>query len=139
MNEFEFPVEAGHVMLFARTFDEDRRWTAGEAAPPTFPAAAAQYNPDYPLRPRPGRPWIDVASLSGEQPFLHAEQHFEYHSPMRVGDVFTVSTRPGDTWTKTNRRGQTLSFVETVSEYRNADGDLVVTARSVAVRTEAAQ
>ena len=60
MSEYEFPVEAGHVMM-----------------------ASAQYNPDYPLRPSPGEPWIDVASLSGEQPFLHAEQHFEYHSPIR--------------------------------------------------------
>jgi hydroxyacyl-ACP dehydratase HTD2-like protein with hotdog domain len=69
---------------------------------------------------------------------LHAEQRFEYHRPVTVGDVLSVTTRPGATWEKEGRRAGKLTFVETISEYRNQDGELVVTARSVGVRTERA-
>ena len=69
---------------------------------------------------------------------VHAEQHFEYHRPLGVGDVLSVTTRPGATWEKEGRRAGRLTFAETITEYRNQDGDLVVTARSVGVRTERA-
>jgi hypothetical protein len=136
MSEFQFPVEAGHVMAFARTIDVDRQWADGEPVPPTFVMASAQYDPDYPLRPKPGQPWIDLASLQGDRPTLHAEQHFEYHRPPRVGDVLAVSSKPGGTWTKTSRSGQQLNFIETVTEYRDQSGELVVTTRTVAVQPE---
>ncbi len=55
---------------------------------------------------------------------------------MRPGDVLTASTGPGKTWEKEGKRAGKLLFAETVTEYRNQDGDLVVTARSVGVRTE---
>jgi acyl-CoA thioesterase FadM len=67
---------------------------------------------------------------------LHAEQHFEYHKPVRAGDVLTAQTRPGRTWEREGRRGGRLRFSESITEYRNQDGDLVVTARGVGVRTE---
>ena len=41
----------------------------------------------------------------------------------------------GETWEKQGRRGGLLQFAEAVTEYRGADGELVVTARSVGVRT----
>ena len=31
---------------------------------------------------------------------LHAEQHFEYHKPVKAGDVLTATTKPGNTWEK---------------------------------------
>ena len=56
-----FPVEAGHVLAFARSLGADDPWAGlprtGDAAPPTFVIAAAQFDPEYPLRPRPGVPW----------------------------------------------------------------------------------
>ena len=69
---------------------------------------------------------------------LHAEQHYEYHRPLRVGDVLTATTAPGKRWEKEGRRAGKLVFAESVTEYRNQDGELVVTARKVAVRTERA-
>ncbi|HEX8804161.1 MAG TPA: hypothetical protein VF743_08205, partial [Acidimicrobiales bacterium] len=55
---------------------------------------------------------------------------------LRAGDVLRAETTAGRTWEKQGRRGGTLTFAETVTEYRDADGELVVTATSVGVRTE---
>lgn len=156
MAGFRFPVEAGHILMFARAIGDTNPIYADEAharttepggiiAPPTFPRAAAQFDPDYSLRPRPGEPWFGSAKAptglpdgapAPSQGVLHAEQHFEYHRPMRAGDVLTVTSRPGETWEKQGRRSGRLRFVETIDEYRDEAGELVVTARSVRVHTE---
>jgi hypothetical protein len=52
--------------------------------------------------------------------------------------VLTATTTPGQRWEKEGRRAGKLVFSESVTEYRNQDGELVVTARSVGVRTERA-
>ena len=44
--------------------------------------------------------------------------------------------KPGNTWEKQGRRGGKLVFSESVTEYRDQNGELVVTARGVGVRTE---
>lgn len=153
MPDVRFPVEAGHVMMFARAIgDPNPAYADGLVAPPTFVQASAHYDPDYPLRPRIGQPWFG----SGRRPTgvsadgnparggggggggtgLHAEQHFEYHRPLRPGDVLTAETKPGRRWEKQGRRAGRLVFSEVVTEFRDADGQLVVTARSVGVRTE---
>jgi len=67
---------------------------------------------------------------------LHAEQHYVYHKPLKAGDVLTATTKPGKSWEKEGRRGGKLMFSESVTEYRDQSGDLVVTATSVGVRTE---
>ena len=154
-----FPVEAGHILMFARSigdpnpvYEDEEQAAAGEAggiiAPPTFVQASAQFDPDYFLRPKIGQPWFG----SGKEPTgvqrepggggggggggLHAEQHYEYHRPLRAGDVLTATTTPGTTWEKEGRRAGKLVFSESVTEYRDQDGELVVTARGIGVRTE---
>jgi hypothetical protein len=52
--------------------------------------------------------------------------------------VLTATNRPGEEWTEEGRRGGVLRFSEFVPEYRDADGELVVTARGVAVATSQA-
>jgi len=145
-----FPVEAGNVLAFARAIGDDNpvyrdpeyaaaSEVAGLIAPPTFTIASAQWDPDYPLRPKPGQPWYGSGASTGTMPAggggLHAEQHFTYHRPVRVGDVLSASTRPGSTWEKTGRSGR-LVFNERITEFRDASGDLVVTARSVGVQRQ---
>ena len=147
-----FPVEAGHIALFARAIGDPNPAYYGALsgeepvpAPPTFAQASAQFDPDYFLRPRVDQPWFG----SGKEPTgrpagsgggggggLHAEQHFEYHRPLRAGDVLTGTTQPGKTWEKQGRRGGKLIFSESVTEYRDQKGELVITARGVGVRTE---
>src|SRR6266849_1026080 len=104
-----FPVEAGHVLAFARAIGDDNpvyrdpeyaaaSEVGGLIAPPTFTQASAQWDPEYPLRPSPGEKWYGSASAPGTMPEggggLHAEQHFTYHRPVRVGDVLSASSRP---------------------------------------------
>ena len=50
--------------------------------------------------------------------------------------MLTKTTRPGETWEREGRRGGKLHFSETLHEYRDESGELVVTARMVGVRTE---
>lgn len=152
----KFPVEASHIMMFARAVgdpnaiycDEDyaaKAETGGIIAPPTFAQASAQFDPDYILRPKIGDPWfgsgkeptgIPPSETKGLASGLHAEQHFEYHRHLRPGDVLKAESKPGKTWEKEGRRSGKLSFAETIIEYRDQKGDLVITARSVTVRTE---
>jgi N-terminal half of MaoC dehydratase len=139
-----FPIEAGHVLAFRRAlgYEDAERGaeTAGETvAPPTFVQASAQFDPDYPLRPVPDRPWWGSGADAGFMPDggggLHAEQHYVYHRPVRAGDVLSASVREGRRWQKSGRSG-VLNFVETVTEYVDASGTPVVTATSVGVRRE---
>ena len=67
---------------------------------------------------------------------LHAEQHYEYHRHPKPGDVLSATTKKGETWEKQGKRGGKLTFSESITEYRDQNGDLVVTARSIGVRTE---
>jgi acyl-CoA thioesterase FadM len=96
------------------------------------------------LPPKPGQPWFG----SGRTPSgaeinstgrLHAEQHFEYHRPLKAGEVLTVVARDGESWEKESKRGGKLLFEEKFIEYMTADtGERVVTARFVTVLPEQA-
>jgi N-terminal half of MaoC dehydratase len=155
-----FPVEAGAILLFARAVGEtnpiysDAEYASksdvGQViAPPTFVQSSAQFDPDYPLRPKPGLPWLGSgrnptgvapAGGSGGGPGsggggLHAEQEFTYHRHLRPGDVLSATGRQGERWEKQGRSGK-LVFSESITEYRDQHGELVITARSVGVRTE---
>jgi acyl dehydratase len=153
-----FPIEQGHIMLFARSIGDpnpvyhDEEYARGTEvghiiAPPTFVQASSQFDPDYPLRPRIGEPWMgsgaepsgrSAAPGSGAGRGLHAEQHYTYHRPVSPGDVLHATISPGRTWEKEGRRSGKLVFSEAVTEYRDQQGRLVVTARSVGVKTERA-
>ncbi len=151
---FSFPVEAGAVLMFARALgDLDPRWydeasTAaqvhgGVLAPPTFVASAAHFDPDWPYRPHPGVPWHGSGRgpgfpppASGSGTSLHAEQHYEYHRPIRPGDVLTVDREPGKRWEKQSARAGTLRFEEEITRFTNQRGELVLTAIRVRVVTE---
>ncbi len=155
---YEFPVDRTQVMLFARSLrdirpeysDPDHPATkaiGGMTVPPTFVQCSAHWEPNYALditRPRilPGkdaRPQREGGGGGGGLGRgLHAEQHYEYHHPILVGDTLSVTMRPGERWEKQGRRGGKLLFSESITEYRNQDGVLCVTARSVGVQTERA-
>ena len=156
----KFPVEASHILMFARSVGDDnpvyadadaakKTEAGGIIAPPTFAQSSAQFDPDYFLRPKAGQPWFG----SGKNPTgitrapgggggggggggLHAEQHFEYHRHLRPGDVLTAETKPGNSWERESKRAGKLMFSESVTEYRDQKGELVITARGVGVRTE---
>jgi hypothetical protein len=150
-----FPVEASHIMMFARSIGDGNPvyYDDGERdviAPPTFAQASAQFDPDYFLRPKIGVKWFGSGATAsgtagsgsggggggGGGGGLHAEQHFTYHRHLRPGDVLTAEVKPGKSWEKEGKRAGKLLFSETVTEYRDQNGELVITARGVGVRTE---
>ena len=158
----KFLIEASHIMMFARSIGDDNpvyhdeeykseSGCEGIIAPPTFAQSSAQFDPDYFLRPKTGgegwfgsgkeptglKPSVSGGSGGGGAAAgLHAEQHFEYHLPLRAGDVLSATTKPGNSWEKESKRAGKLKFSESVTEYRNQDGDLVITATGVGVQTE---
>jgi len=169
MAEWSFPIEAGHVMMFARSVgdpnpvyhDEEaakKSEAGGIIAPPTFVQASAQFNPNYFLRrpsggsgsdrararpgperpPRAARRWRRRRARGGGGGGggvgLHAEQHFEYHRPLRVGDVLTPTNKKASPGSARGVRG-TCSSARNITEWHDAEGNLVVTARGVGVRT----
>ncbi|MCU1656095.1 MAG: hypothetical protein JWO57_751 [Pseudonocardiales bacterium] len=147
MTRYRFPVEAGHILLFTRAAGgSDPDITAPDLpAPPTFVQSSVQFDPDWAFRPRPGQPWLGSGreptgdASAGDGSILHAEQHFEYHRPLRAGAVLTVSIEDGETWVKQSRNGGELHFAEQRTEYRDQDGELVITARAVSVTPVAAK
>lgn len=155
----KFSVEASHIMMFARAIgdgnpiyydDEHAKGTepGGIIAPPTFAQASAQFDPSYGLRPKiDGDGWFGSGgkptgakprpgSSGGGGGGLHAEQRFMYHRYVKPGDVLSATVKPGKTWEKQGRRAGKLVFSESITEYRDQNGQLVVTAIGVGVRTE---
>jgi hypothetical protein len=152
----KFPVEASHIMMFARAindanpiyYDEDhaRKTEPGRIiAPPTFAQSSAQFDPEYFLRPKVDQPWFGsgkeptgrpAGSGGGGASGLHAEQEFIYHRHISPGDVLTAEAKPGKEWEKEGRRGGKLKFRENIVEYRDQKGQLVITARGVGVQPE---
>lgn len=155
----KFPVEGSHIMMFARSVGDDNQIYYDEdhakgtepgkvIAPPTFAQSSAQFDPNYFLRPKVGEDWFGSGGSptgvkressgggGGGGGGLHAEQHFEYHRHISPGDVLTATVKPGKSWEKEGKRSGKLMFSETITEYRDQTGELVITARGVGVRTE---
>ena len=149
-----FPVEATHIMMFARSIGDTnpvyhdaeeamKTGAGGIVAPPTFAQAVAQFDPDHATRPKWGEKWFGSGAtpsgIDGDPPSmggLHAEQHFEFRRPLRPGDVLTATYRVGESWEKQSRRAGKLSFSERLIDYHDQDGELVCRARGVVVNTE---
>lgn len=153
MTKITFPIEASHIMMFARSIGDENpvyndadkakgSEVGGIIAPPTFGAASAQFNPEG-SRPRPGEKWFGSGAtpsgIEGKAPSaggLNAEQHYEYFRPIRAGETLTAETRPGKTWERESKRAGKLLFSDRITEFRDQNGDLVMTIRGVSVKTE---
>jgi acyl dehydratase len=157
---FRFPVDRTTIMNFAGAlgetnpiyWDEERaRRTpiGGVIAPPTFTAAASHWNPWNVFKgvkripaPPPAAAAPERGTREGGAPnvarVLHGEMRFEYHKPIRPGMTLSVAGRPGRSWEKEGKRGGRMRFAETITEFRDEQGELVVTATSVGIVTEKA-
>lgn len=122
------------MLAFARAIGEVPPGP-GEVVPPTFTACSVQHDPEHMRDMVPAGALAAAVAAGGT--VLHAEQHFEYLAPVRVGLVLTAVEREGQTWRKRSRDGGTLAFTELVKEFLNPVGDVVVRSRMVLVRTDA--
>jgi acyl dehydratase len=144
VRRFEFPVDPSLVLQFARAIGEQSELLDDPAfaslalggayvPPPTVLVAADQFDPARPRRPEYGEAWPGSGVVDegwrrppGRGQGFHAEQTFEYRRHPRVGEVLSVEIAPGRVWEKPGRQG-TMSFRETVSMYRDAEGEQVAT------------
>jgi peroxisomal enoyl-CoA hydratase 2 len=150
-----FPVEEGHVRIFARALGDDnpifrdpdhaaRSAFGAMIAPPTFTEAANHFDEDWPYRPRHDRPWFGSGATpsGGPRPggeggtAMHAETHFTYFKPLLVGTVLSGQSRQGRQWEKHGLRSGRLSFAEVVTTFVDQMGEPVVECATVALTTE---
>jgi len=128
-------IERGKIREFARAikdddpvyFDEEhaRREAGGIMPPLTFLQTVALWDDG---RGRP-RPLLDLRRV------LHGEQEFEYLGPIYAGDALTAVSRIADIYEKTGKRGGTMTFVVTETEFTNQRGEMVARARQVGIET----
>ncbi len=162
---YKFHVDRTAILQFASALGEANRIYYDEAyarrtplggviAPPTFAISSCHWDPNYGLRgvrripapeaadarSKPGAAGDGAKRRRGGAPdlarVLHGEQRFEYHKQLRPGMQLTVTHRAGKSWEKRGRRGGKMRFTEHISEYRDANGELVVTTTSVGITTE---
>ena len=138
MRSYDVLVEAGQVLQFRRAVGEiEAPLEPDGIAPPTFLMAADLFDPEYERRPRGGRDWPEGANRpAGGGAGFHAEQSFTFHRHPRAGDQLTATVRPGRRWEKDGRRGGRLLFTETITDFTDPSGELVVSASFVSVGTE---
>lgn len=129
------PVERGKIREFARAIKDDdplyvdeeyaRREAGGIMPPVTFLQTAAHWDDGAGRPPLP----FDLRRV------LHGEQEYEFLRPIVAGDVLTAVSTIVDVYDKPGKRGGSMSFAVTETEYRNQRGELVARARHVTIET----
>lgn len=137
-------IERGPVSNFAAAVKSEspiyRRADAATAAgfeaiptPPTFGFAMAHWGSFPELQPAQSEgtnPVMEVigALMRSGGLILHGEQEFRYHRPIVVGDQLSATGRISDIYEKTGGGGAKMTFISAETEYRNAAGELALTA-----------
>jgi hypothetical protein len=128
---FTMTVERGKVREFARaTMSENPDYLDDPAPPiePTFLTSVSFWNP-------PGQSVFSKVKMDLRR-VLHGGQEYVFHGPPpRAGTELTVQTRVDDIYEKVGKRGGTMTFVVTVTEFRDQTGKVVAEARSTAIET----
>lgn len=128
---FEMDVERGKIHEFARATKaaHPAYFTREPIAPPTFLTTMFFWED----LAEGSNPWpkVEMSRARG----MHAEQEYVFHGPPpRAGTRLLVTSRIDRIYEKHGRSG-TLTFVEMVTEFRDADGVLVAEAKMTAVET----
>lgn len=129
---FDMAVERGKIREFARaTMSANPDYLDAEQppVPPTFLTTSSFWQP-----PEAGALWreldIDLRRL------LHGEQEYVFpNGPPRAGTRLTAQSRVEGIFEKEGKRGGTMTFVVTVTDFTDEHGELVAQARSTAIET----
>ena len=129
-------VERGKIREFAHAIKDDdplyfdeahaQREAGGIMPPVTFLQTAQHW--DEAGRGRPRLPF-DLKRV------LHGEQEYEFLKPIHAGDVLTAVSRIVDVYDKPGKRGGSMNFAVTETEYKNQRGELVARARHITIET----
>jgi len=128
---FEMAVERGKIREFARaTMSTNPEYIVEKVpvAPPTFLATLAFWSP-------PGNSVFSKVKLDLKR-VLHGGVEYVFHGPPpAAGTELTVQTRIAEIYEKDGKRGGTMTFVVSVQEFRDSDGNLVAEARNTTIET----
>lgn len=129
---FEMTIERGKIREFARaTGSANPRYTNDPDAPvpPTFLTTSTFWQP-----PDAASIWKDVDI--DLRRLLHGGQDYVFFGPPPLaGTELTVQARIEEIYEKEGKRGGTMTFVVTVTDFTDASGRLVAQARSTAIET----
>lgn len=133
---YEMAVERGKIREFARATRSQNPAYLDDpqpVCPPTFLQTSSFWAP---AKEGDGM----LAALGGDLArALHGGQEFVFHGePPRAGTILSVSSRKGDSWEKQGKRGGTLKFTQTITEFRDPEGNLVAESKSTLIITERA-
>jgi acyl dehydratase len=129
-------VERGKIREFARAIKDDdpmyfdeahaTREAGGIMPPVTFLQTVTHWDNDGSSRVRVP---FDLKRV------LHGEQEYEFLKPIHAGDVLTAVSRIVDLYEKPGKRGGSMNFAVTETEYKNERGELVARARHITIET----
>ena len=129
-------VERGKIREFARAIKDDdpmyfdeahaTREAGGIMPPVTFLQTVTHWDNDGSSRVRVP---FDLKRV------LHGEQEYEFLKPIHAGDVLTAVSRIVDMYEKPGKRGGSMNFAVTETEYKNERGELVARARHITIET----
>ena len=125
------PVERGKIREFARACLDDNPEYVDAVDPPVPPTFLTVRNFWMSADTSPlARVGLDLRRL------LHGGEEYVFHGPPpRAGEELTCQTRVDAVYEKEGKRGGTMTFVETVVEFRDAGGRLRAECRSTAIET----
>jgi hypothetical protein len=128
---FDMVVECGKIREFAgATMSDNSDYLDNPLAPcpPTFLTTIGFWSP-------PGQSVFSKVKMDLRR-VLHGAQEYVFHgTPPRAGTKLTAQTHVHDVYEKEGRRGGLMTFVVTVTEFRDEHGKLVAEARSTAIET----
>jgi len=128
---FSMTIERGKIREFARaTMSENPEYLDDPTPPiePTFLTSVSFWTP-------PGQSVFSKVKMDLKR-ILHGGQEYVFHGPPpRAGQELTVQTRVAEIYEKEGKRGGTMTFVVTVTEFRDETGTIVAEARSTAIET----
>lgn len=118
--KFSVPVAAERVKQFAEAIGESDPGLASEFAPPTFLKV---------IEGEGGSSRRIVEELGIDlRRILHAEQHFDYLAPVRVGETLSVERRVADIYEK---KGGEMEFVVIETSFVDPSEKLVARSQQI--------
>jgi hypothetical protein len=125
-------VERGKVREFARATQSHSAEYLDQPQPPIEPTFLTTVNFWQP--PEAAELWRTL-DIDGRR-LLHGEQEYEFFGRVpTAGTQLTARTRVEEIYEKEGKRGGTMTFVITVTDFHDEGGELVARARSTAIET----
>jgi peroxisomal enoyl-CoA hydratase 2 len=139
-SEFDFPVERGKIKEFSKGICDpnpiyrDSAYARKQGfddviTPVTFPATIAFHHPaDNYMVENAQKLGMDITRS------VHGESEFILYRPVCAGETLRAESTIGDIYEKEGKRGGTMTFVEMITNFYDAEGKLVIIFNNVFIQ-----